>query len=59
MYNIAHVKATKNSNFFFFREKIVTFFLLKNTNYLLKSYIFNITDTSFKINFFFGQEVSR
>jgi len=35
MYNIIHVKVTKNSNY-----------LLKNNNYLLKNYIFNRKYTS-------------
>jgi len=39
MCNIAHVKATKSINF-----------SLKNINYLLKSYIFNIEYISSKTN---------
>jgi hypothetical protein len=40
--NIAHVKETKYSNF-----------LLKNNNYLIKSYIFKIKCTSFNTNLLF------
>ena len=39
LYNISHVKATKND-----------FFLLENYNYLLKIYIFNIKCTSSNTN---------
>jgi hypothetical protein len=38
-YNIAHVK-------------VVVIFLLKNNNYLLKNYTFNIKCTSFNTNYF-------